>query len=252
MKKILAVIFMLAATSALYAEGGKTDTFRYKCVDVKGEKLWESNITVTPVKGEKDNYLMAEEIKGRYHGSDGITSRTREMRYIKNKERLTPLSMDEKVFSESGKPIRESAHRFYPDKRTVECEVKDLLTGKVKKKTLKYDGDIINGMVMDDYIEMFLEAGQKKKTAYLLGDDTELYRVTLRVVAREEVTVNGKTREAYKITVDPEIGLFNPVKMFITRNYEWYSCEPPYEWLKFQGLESSLDSPIVEMTPIGE
>ena len=76
--------------------------------------------------------------------------------------------------------------------------------------------------------------------------------MTLRVVKKEEVTVNGKTREAYKIAIDPEIGILNPVKVFITKNYEWYSCEPPYEWLKFKGLESSMNSPVVEMTPLGD
>ena len=84
-----------------------------------------------------------------------------------------------------------------------------------------------------------------------MRDNAELYRVTLRVVNKEEVSVNGKKREAYKILIDPEIGFFSPVKAFITKNYEWYSCEPPYEWLKFKGLESSMSSPVVEMVPVG-
>lgn len=252
MKKMIVAVLMLAVAAVLHAGEGDVKTFRYKCVDMKGITLWESNITIAPAAGQgEDVYLMTEEIKGRYYGSDGITSRRREMRYIENKEQLTPLSMDEKVFSESGNLIRESTQRFYPDKKRVECTVKDLAGGKEKKESLRYDGDIINGMIMDDYIERFLAAGEKKRAVYLL-EGAELYRMTLRIVATEQVTVNGKTREAYKIALDPEIGLFNPVKIFITKNHEWYSTEPPYEWIKFQGLESSLDSPIVEMFPVGD
>ena len=252
MKKILAVIFMLAASAALYADEGKAGFSRYQCVDLKGKRLWESAVTIAPAKGEKDSYLIVEEGKGQYHGFDGITSRRYEMRFMENKECLTPVSMNEKVFSESGKLVLESTQRFYPARKEVECEVKDLLSGKEKKETLKYKGDIINGMIMGTYIERFLAAGEKKRTVYILSDDAELYRVTLKVINKEEVTVNGKTREAYKISIDPEIGLLSPMKMFITKNYEWYSCEPPYEWLKFKGLESSINSPVVEMTPLGE
>ncbi len=251
MKKAMAVIFMLAAAASLHAvEEGKPEISRYKCVDMKGETLWESTVTITPVSGEKDNFNLTEEGKGRYYGFDGITSRKSEMRYMENKEVLIPIIMKETVFSGSGKPVLETTQKFYPDRKKVECTVKDLAKGEEKSKTLKYEGDIINGKIMDDYIERFLAAGEKRRTVYLLSDD-DFYRVTLRVVAKEQVTVNGKTREAYKIAVDPEIGIFNPVKVFITKNYEWYSCEPPYEWLKFKGLESSLDSEIVEMVPVG-
>jgi hypothetical protein len=251
MKRILAIVFMVAAATALYADEGKAEISRYQCTDLKGGKLWESTVTITPVLGEKDNYNLTEEGKGRYYGFDGITSRKSEMRYIENKEVLIPVSMKETVFSESGKTLLESTQKFYPDKKEVECEIKDPVKGREKKETLKYEGDIINGEIMDDYIERFLAAGEKKKVVYLLSD-AELYRVTLRVVKKEEVTVNGKTREAYKIAIDPEIGILNPVKVFITKNYEWYSCEPPYEWLKFKGLESSMNSPVVEMTPLGD
>ena len=253
MKKATVIIFMLAAAASLHAtEEGKAETSRYKCVDMKGETLWESAVTVSPVLGEKDNYILTEEGKGRYYGFDGITSRKSEMRYIENKEALIPVSAKETVFSESGKPVLESTERFYPDEKKVECTVKDLAKGEEKSKTLKYEGDIINGKIMDDYIERFLAAGEKKRAVYIVSDNAELYRVTLRVVNKEEVSVNGKKREAYKILIDPEIGFFSPVKAFITKNYEWYSCEPPYEWLKFKGLESSVDSPVVEMTPLGD
>ena len=174
------------------------------------------------------------------------------MRYIENKEALIPVSMKETVFSGTGKPILESTQRYDADKGEVECEVRDLLNGKDKKESFKYKGDIVNSMVMGTYIERFLAAGEKERTVNLVSDDASFYRVTLKVVGKEDVTVNGKKREAYKICIDPNIGIFSPAKMFITKNYEWYSCEPPYEWLKFKGLESSVDSPVVEMTPLGD
>ena len=144
MKKILAAIFVLAAAAALHAEEGKGAVSRYQCVDLKGDKLWEAAVTTTPIIEEKDGFLTVEEGKGRYHGFKGITSRRYEMHFIKNKERLTPVSMSGKVFSESGKAVLELTQRFYPDRKEADYEVRNLLSGKEKKETVKYEGDIVN------------------------------------------------------------------------------------------------------------
>jgi hypothetical protein len=43
------------------------------------------------------------------------------------------------------------------------------------------------------------------------------------------------------------LGIFSFIKIFLPRSYVWHSAEPIHEWLKYDGLESGVDSPRVEI-----
>jgi hypothetical protein len=99
-------------------------------------------------------------------------------------------------------------------------------------------------------VRSMLEAGEKQRTVNIVNEEPAIYSITIRVAGRERIKVNGEERDAFKVCIDPNIGLLSPAKAFIPKNYSWYSCEPPYKWLKFKGLETSIKSPVVEMTAL--
>lgn len=251
MKRIfLFILIGLSFYSLLRADDDKGVVSRHQCTDLKGKKLWEAAVTIVPVKGKNNTYLMIEEGRGDYYGFKGITSCRSEMYFLSDRDRLEPLEMKRTVSSEDGKVILEATQRFDREKREVECTVKSEAKGIRRREILRYKDEIINKLLIGSYIRKMLNAGEKERTVSLAGDEPSLYRVTLKVVGREKIAVNGREREAFKICVDPNIGLLSPIKVFLPKNYDWHSCEPPYEWLKFKGLESSINSPIVEITTL--
>jgi len=254
MKRALVFIAILLAMAASSRSGGtssraedKNPVTRSQCNDLKGNKLWESSTTTVPIAGKPGHFLLTEEGKGSYSGFKGFTSNKSEFEFISDGKRLEPVYLKRQVFSDGGKVIFEETETFDNDKGRVECEVKHLLKKENRKKAFNYKGDIVNQFMMGSYIRRFLQAGEKEKTTYLVNDEPALYRVTLKVVGKEEITVKGKKRDAYKIFVDPQIGLLSPVKTLLPKNYNWHSTRPPYEWLMFRGLESSINSPKVEI-----
>lgn len=247
----IAILLTIAVSSrsggTLSRAEGKSPVTRSRCSDLEGNKLWESTATTVPIAGKPGHFLLTEEGKGNYSGFKGITSNKSEFEFISDENRLEPVYLKRQVFSDDGKIIFEETERFDNDKGRVDCEVKHLLKKENKKKAFDYKGDIVNQFMMGSYIRRFLRAGEKERTTYLVNDEPALYRVKLKVVGKEVITVNGKKRDAYKICIDPQIGLLSPVKAFLPKNYDWHSTQPPYEWLMFRGLESSIDSPKVEI-----
>ena len=254
MKRALVLITILLAIAASPRSGGTlscaedmSPVTRSRCNDLKGNKLWESSSTTVPIAGKPGHFLLTEEGKGNYSGFKGLTSNKSEFEFINDGKRLEPVYLKRRVSSDGGKVIFEETETFDNDKGRVECEVKDLIKNENKKKAFNYKGDIVNQFMMGSYIRRFLQAGEKEKTTYLVNDEPALYRVTLKVVGKEEITVKGKKRDAYKIYIDPQIGLLSPAKALLPKNYNWHSTRPPYEWLMFRGLESSINSPKVEI-----
>jgi len=248
----VAVLLTIAASPRCGGTSAGAEARHSRCNDLNGNKLWESTVTIVPVAGKPPgHFILKEEGKGSYSDFKGFTSNKSEFEFINDDRRLEPVYLKRQVFSGDGKVIFEETQRF-DDKGRVECEVKDLFKKENRKKVFNYKGDIVNQFMMGSYIRRFLRAGEKEKTTYLVNDEPALYRVTLKVVGKEEITVNGKKREAYKICIDPQIGLLSPVKAFLPKNYDWHSTQPPYEWLMFRGLESSINSPKVEIISLDD
>ena len=254
MKRALVFIAILLTIAAYSRSGGtssRAESGRSRCNDLKGNKLWESTVTTVPVAGKPGHFLLTEEGEGNFSGFKGFTSNRSEFEYIDDEKRLEPVYLKRQVFL-GGKVIFEETQSFDNGKGRVECEVKDLFKKNDRKKVFNYKGDIVNSFMMGTYIRRFLQAGEKERTTYLVNDEPALYRVTLKVVGKEEITVNGRKREAYKICIDPQIGLLSPAKAFLPKNYDWHSARPPYEWLMFRGLESSINSPKVEIISLDD
>lgn len=251
MKRLRAsVLLFLPLVLCGAVHGDEAFTTRHKCTDLKGNFLWEAAVTITPSDGDPYTYILVEKGKGRFSGYKGESSRKSEMRFISKSGSIRPLGMKSEVFSPEGRLIAETKQEFDPSGASVACCARDLVKGTCRTRSFKLKGDTINRLLTGLYTRQMIEEGGKEKTVNMLSEEPALYRVTLRVTGKETIEVNGRQREAFKVCIDPNIGLLTPVKVFLPKNYTWFSCEPPYEWLKFVGLEESIDSPMVEITTL--
>jgi len=81
-----------------------------------------------------------------------------------------------------------------------------------------------------------------------VSEEPGFYNVNLKVVKTEDVEINGRKRHAYKLLLDPRLGLLDIAKVFFPRSYSWHAAEPRFEWLRYEGLEGDIRSVEVEVT----
>jgi len=248
-RKALAAIFACCALLPVYAlSAGESVVTRHRCADLSGKVLWEASDTLARIS--PDTCVITEESKGTHYGFEGETVCKSRAEYRDGKDGIRPLMMSREVFSSAGEKIFEERQEYDPSCGSVKCTVKDIVKEKERSATFKYNGSVTNSMLTGTYVRSMLAAGGKRMTVSLVNGEPALYSITVKVVGREKITVNGRERDAFKVCIDPNIGILSPAKAFIPRNYSWYSCEPPHKWLKFRGLEGSLGSPVVEITTL--
>jgi len=243
----------LAAACAFFpqcANGAEAFVTRHKCADLKGRTLWEASVTITASNTAPGVYRLVEEGRGNYSGFKGEVIRRSELEYIDGKDGVIPRKMNGRVVSAAGESLLETSQEYDAANGTVKCRAKHFPGARSRDAQYCYKGEVINRLLTGLCINKMLAAGQERRTVYLVSEEPALYRVTMRKEGKEKINVNGREREAIKVCIDPNIGLLSPAKVFITKNYSWFSARPPYEWLRFRGLEDSISSPVVEITTL--
>jgi len=238
---------LISCPSSSAAEG---DVFRtgYVCFDLEGNERWSAETEITRSEsGRKDVYTLTEKGKGYYSGFKDKVSWTAVLEFESNDRRVRPLRMEKRTFSEEGGPIALEIQEFdFTDER-VTCIHEDLSGGTRREKAFRIKGDIANRLILGLYVQKFLENAIRRREIYMLSSEPRLYRIDIKVVGEEELDINGRERAAYKLCLDPDLGLFNMLKVVLPKAYAWHSAVPKFEWLKYVGLEGSVSSPKVEI-----
>ena len=243
----LSLFFILCVTQSAFAgfegDGYKTS---YVCRDLDGNERWHATADIEKKEGSVG--IITEKLEGYYTGFDGKISWIGKEEFERTKDFIRPLNMDQRIFNESGKLIATQKQNFNYTNNSATCSNTDLINNTSVAKKFTFTKDIINRLLQGLYVQKFLESGQTSKKIQLISPGLELYNIELRVVDREEIEINGRKRDAYKLCFDPILGVFSFVKIFLPKAYVWHSAVPPFELLKYQGIETSVDSLEVEIT----
>ena len=250
MSKILRIFVFVSCM--FYAAGsshagleGNVYKASYVCNDLKGNQRWQATAEIRHKEG--DIYNITEKMGGIYSGFDGKISWVATTDFESTKDTIKPLNMDQRIFDADGKPIAISRQDFNYVDKVVTCTYEDLVKGTVSRKEFVFSKDIINRLLQGLCGQKFIEAGQTSKEIQVISPEPALYNLEIRMIGKEEIEVNGHKRMAYKLCFDPMLGIFSFVKVFLPKAFVWHSAEPIFEWLKYDGLESSVSSPGVEI-----
>ena len=252
MKKltILIVLFLLYPCLVL---GSSEDVFKtsYECFDLKGDKRWKATTQIMQVTDGRENiYLITEKGEGIFSGFKDKMSWIATLEFKSSKDTIIPIESQKHIFDENGKMVTSSVQKFDFKNKNVSCTRKNLLTGKKKEKNFKFKHDIVNRLMLGLYIQKVLENKKTEDTVQLLSSKPRLYKVKIKVIGQETININRKEKKAYKLCLDPDIGLLNIFKVFLPKAYTWHSATPEYEWLKYVGLESTVNSKKVEIRTV--
>jgi len=215
----------------------------YVCYDLKGNQRWQATAEIRHKEGIV--YTITERMNGVYAGYSKPISWVATTDFERTKDTVKPLNMDQHIFDESGRPIAVVTQDFNYVDKVVTCTHEDLVKKTVSKKEFSFSKDVVNRLLQGLCGQKFIETGRATQEIQVISPEPALYTIELRMIGGEEIEMNGRTRKAYKICFDPMLGLLNFVKVFLPKAYAWHSAEPVYEWLKYDGLECSVNSPEV-------
>lgn len=221
---------------------------KYVCTDLEGNKRWEAINTIKP-QNQNGLYLMTENGSGTYSGFDVPVKWRTDTEFSDDGTKITPIRMKKSFASDDGKTLFEGTQEFDPGKNIVTCIKRWPGSGKEVSKTLKYKGDVVNDCLLGLYVERFLAKGDTEKSFYLISNDPEIYKISARIKNKEDITINGIAMPAYKISLDPEVGIFG---VFAPKTYVWHLARPGYDWLKYKGAEDTINSIVVEMETLDQ
>ncbi len=81
----------------------------------------------------------------------------------------------------------------------------------------------------------------------MLTDEPAFYNMTLVNKGVEPVDVGGKTIDCYKIQMIPDLGFLGIFAPFVPKTYFWYRVASPHDFIRYEGLESGLNTPYIVM-----
>ncbi len=241
------ILFLLSLPSFANAEV-KEDKFvtNYTCFDLKGNERWKGETEISHTD-KKDIYILIERGKGYFSGFKGRISWTAKLKFLSTEDRIKPLKMEKQIFNQGGKVIARQTQKFDFANKKVTYRYENLVIKRKMEKVFRFKGDIVNRLVLGLYVQKFLKNGKREQMVSILSDEPRLYRANIKVIGKEEIECNGRKKMAYKLCLDPDIGLLNIFKFILPKVHIWHLATPHYEWLKYVGLESNITSPKVEI-----
>jgi hypothetical protein len=196
-------------------------------------------------EGGRVFYDMTEQGKGNYDKYENISWNIQAR--MEEKEGLLYLIESRRVIKdEGGKTIIEYSKVFDYEKRTVHYRALDGKGKKISEKIFRLKEQMTDDSTMIYFLTAFIARRDDKsyRRFYLVTNEPELYKIDIKIIGVEEIKLDdGKVISAVKIRIIPNLGLLTGLsKLIVPPTYLWYRQEPPYQWIKYEGLETGLGS----------
>ena len=193
---------------------------------------------------------MIEKAKGRYSGFKGMVSWVAEMEFNNTEDVVRPITMEKRVTDKDGNMLAIEKQQFDFVENTVTCGHDDFLRNTSSTRKFRFNKDVVNRLILGVYIQKLIENGKTRKDVQMVTEEPGFYDIELKIENTEDIEINGRKRCAYRLCLGLKLGLFDFVKIFLPKAYVWHSAEPKFEWLRYKGVESSINSPKVEITTL--
>ncbi|MFH1360234.1 MAG: hypothetical protein ABIJ41_04255 [Candidatus Omnitrophota bacterium] len=245
MKKVtlLLCFFCLGIAVPLWAQDADNILrYGYAGYNSKDQERWSASVTITPPSGQEEIGKIVERGGGRFSAYPGITSWVSTLEFREQEDSLQPLQMEKNVYDQKGQLIERTFQAFDYDEKKVTHRNEKSGSERPIEKVYGFGDSITNKLLLGLFVQEFLQKGERHKMTYFISDEPRLYNIDIRIVREEEITVRSKKRKAFKLMIDPNLGIFNIFKIFLPRAYLWHAATKPYEWLQYEGPESNPTS----------
>ncbi len=194
---------------------------------------------------------MVEKAEGFHSSFKGRVSWVARLEFERTEDSIRPMSLEKRIFDESGRLIRLEKQEFDLVNNTGTCTHEEPENNISRTRNFKFNKEVVTRLSLGLYARKFLESGKTSQRVQLVSEEPSVYDIDLRLLGKETIEVNGRKVAAYRLCIDPYLGFFGFAKVFLPKAYAWHSAGPKYEWLRYAGLEGGINSDKVEVTVIG-
>ncbi|MEA3492941.1 MAG: hypothetical protein U9R38_00985 [Candidatus Margulisiibacteriota bacterium] len=238
------LLFPLASSPA-YSIAIKANHLQKKFTLISREKesgaeRWRSTITGKTLKHEGETFIYLEAIgeEGNLKDESHKTWKSTSYSYLAD-GKIIPYSVKVKINNHQGE-ITDDIEIFYDRKnKKAICRIND------KHEEFDINGNIADKQTFAIVMMAFPFKGKTMEKYSLLSYEPKLYQLEVRRRGIENINVNGREIECYKLEMVFNLGFLNIFDLFLPKFYLWYETAPPHYFVRYEGLENGLWTPYV-------
>lgn len=144
------------------------------------------------------------------------------------------IALNEKAFDYENKKI------YWRSKNPDGSLIKELVF-PLKEKTTD---DISLIYFLKPFAARHNEAGFRE--FYLITNEPRMYKTKIKFIHEEKFKIDSAEKKAIKLKLTGDIGIIDDIlDRYVPHTYIWYEEEKPFDWLQYEGFETSINSAYV-------
>jgi hypothetical protein len=206
-----------------------------------GKYLWQSVGQVRTVEIEgKTMLLVNEKSKGIWNNKDERTWNT-ESYYLYDGGKITPDHATLTFYDMNGNVVEKLTKTYSKKDGKVHCLKNN------DKSDFDFDDDLIDKEILGTCMMNYPYDRDKDFEFHMMTNEPAHYKMTMVNKGKDTLKVNGKDVECYKLQMVPDLGMLGFVGAFVPKTYLWYKAAAPHDFVRYEGLESGLNTPYIVM-----
>ncbi|MBF0385468.1 MAG: hypothetical protein HQL27_06310 [Candidatus Omnitrophica bacterium] len=144
-----------------------------------------------------------------------------------------------------GKTIVRYNKEFDYDKKIITWRQLDTDGKIIKEARFPIKGKTADDVTLMYFLKAYVANRNKPgyQNYYLLSNEPKLYKVNIKVIGTETLNLPIGKKKAIKLKLTGDMGIIDDIlDKYVPHTYTWYEDAPPYEWLQYEGLETSMKS----------
>ncbi len=229
-----------APLKTLPIETGKDSIVAYE--KSTGAVRWKSSLSTSKTTFNGKPYIYTEETgKGKYGKDNAYKTWIVRGYYQIGAAGITPYEVKLEMKDTDGKQVFMLDKSYNYDAKKVVCDLNDSI------KTFDLNPNTLDRDIMGRLLPNFPFETGDDTTFYLVTHEPALYNITMKLRGKETITVKGRDVECYKLELIPDLGALGFVGAFVPKNYFWYTVTKPHRFMRYEGLESGIGTPVIVM-----
>jgi hypothetical protein len=249
MKKLIGFLILILTllAAASFAETFNVTYIRTSPISIKasnkddGKYLWQSLGQVRTVEADGRVMLLAtEKCKGIWGNKEKRTWNV-ESYYIYEGSKITPDHSTLTFYDMDGKIVEKLTKTYSKKDGKLYCVKNN------DKKEFDFEDDLIDKEILGTCMMNFPYGREKDFEFHMMTNEPSHYKMTMVNKGTETLKQNGKDVECYKLQMVPDLGMLGFVGAFVPKTYFWYKVAAPHDFVRYEGLESGLNTPYIVM-----
>ncbi|MFH1709553.1 MAG: hypothetical protein ABH860_00595, partial [bacterium] len=204
--------------------------------------VWHSRNIAATFESNGHIYLrITEDGEGQYGSDKKYKTWHAESVYLYENDVIIPQNSVLEFKDKDGVTVGLLKVFFDAKEKIVKCKLLN------EKKEFEFKEGLIDKNGLGTALMNYPYERKKDFVFPMLTDEPSFYNMTLVNKGIEVLTVNSRTIECYKIQMIPDLGFLGIFAPFVPKTYFWYKAASPHEFMRYEGLESGLNTPYIVM-----